>query len=199
MGLSKIFGFGEVKNQPKGINAGGLKGLNSLNRLPERQNAIEGVSAGLSAGGQAFGDLRRNIMPGLNASSRLQDLENARLRATGNLRENLRRRRVLGSSFAGDALARADAEFAGEADKIKAQATLQEAQVTSELIAKETQARVGAFQSVLNNLNFEAALAEKMTGAANQIMAQNARQEAAAKQANTSGVLGFGTRLFGLG
>lgn len=199
MSLGKIFGGGKVKFRPQGINAGGLSGLSSLSQSPERAGAVAGTSAAFGQGADNFRGLRQSITPGLNASARLRELENARLRTTGNLRDNLSRRRALGSSFATDALARADAEFASRADKIKAEATLQEAAVASDVIAKETQARVGQFQSILNNMNFEVGVAKGLTNVVNQQLAANARQEAGSFLGNTSSLLGFGTRLFGLG
>ena len=111
--------------------------------------------------------------------TRLQDVENRRSRAIGNLRENLARRRLAGSSFANDALARAEAEFAGVADQIRAGSMLEEIDINVRLLREETAAREQSIRAGIQELNLQADLgAALMSGVTTQLGA-NARLEAA--------------------
>ena len=91
---------------------------------------------------RALGDLdtlRSLVAPGSSRlrEARLADIANARSRSIGNLRDNLARRRVLGSSFGNDALVRADREFAELEAAVEAETTFQEIQGTLAIIGEE--------------------------------------------------------------
>lgn len=79
--------------------------------------------------------IRDRIAPGMSELRRvrLQEIEDARNRAVGNLRENMQQRRVLGSSFGQDALARAELEFGGAKERAAAESTLAEIEATRAL------------------------------------------------------------------
>jgi len=105
-------------------------------------------------------------------------LNNSKTAAIGNLRENLERRRVLGSSFAQDAFTRTNAEFAKQADAVTADSFLKSLDATQQLIGQEFTARRGQFQTGLDELNLEASTAATMAGKATEQLGANARTAA---------------------
>jgi hypothetical protein len=120
------------------------------------------------------------VAPGVSdlRASRLEEIENARLSAVGNLRDNLARRRVLGSSFGADAVTRAEAEFAKEKERVAAESFLQELELTNNLMQQEFTARRGQFQTGLDELNLEAQIATALAGKATDVLGKNAQVEA---------------------
>lgn len=103
----------------------------------------------------AQNELIADVRPGFGrlTEARLQQIENARSRAVGNLRENLARRRVLGSSFGRDALARTESEFAQQSERAAAQGFLQELDATNRLIQQRLNARQNTVQRELDAVN----------------------------------------------
>lgn len=192
-GASKIMGglFGgdeEVKTgfTPSGINAGGLKstfgpdGLVGISADANRMAAVNNIANTFGQQADQLGALRPLVAPGMSGlrSSRLGEVENARLNAIGNLRENLGRRRVLGSSFAQDANTRAEAEFAQQAERVQAETFLQELEMTQQVMQQEFTARRGQFQTGLDELNLEANLAAGLAGKATDALQKNSQVEA---------------------
>lgn len=188
-GLGKLFGGGQknptapLQNfQPTGINAGGLLTSNQGGNLgitasPERMGFVRDVSNTFgNLAGQLSG-LRAQVAPGMSAlrSNRLGEIEEARNRAIGDLRENLQRRRVLGSSFGADAISRAESEFAGHRERVAAESTLAELEMTNNLINQEFQAQRGQFQTFLDELNLQASVASGLATKSTEAMAGNAR------------------------
>lgn len=187
---NKVFGpnnsgsSGLTDFKPAGINAGGLTSSfdNSTGNIgitpsAERLGLVRNVSDTFSGLSGEFGQMRPMVAPGVSAlrASRLQEVENARQNAVGNLRENLQRRRVLGSSFGQDALTRAEAEFGQQKDRVAAESFLQELELTNQLIQQEYGARRSAFQTLLDELNLEADTATKLAGKATETLGKNAQ------------------------
>lgn len=150
-----------------------------------------------------FSGLQAQLAPGFGAITQaaITNLENRRRSAIGNLRENLQRRRVLGSSFASDALGRTEAEFAQQEAEIRAQAKMKEVGATEQLMARQVdlinqqaQARSNEFNVQLQQLNLEAQIATQISTGVSAIMAQNAQAQsqiiAGGQQAVASGILG---------
>lgn len=191
-GLSKLFGGKEEKPQapiqqfkPTGINAGGLSSSivgDNLRITPsaERLGLVNNLAGGFTGEADALAGLRGRVAPGFSdlRTSRLAQIENARQNAIGNLRENLARRRVQGSSFGQDALTRAELEFGKAKEQTAAESFLQELDATNQLIQQEFAARRGAFQTGLNDLNLQADVATKLASNASSQLGANARLEA---------------------
>lgn len=190
--FSKAFGSKGSKNPtaplqsftPPGINAGGLKatfgeGGVTVNSSAERQGLVSGLAGQSGAFANTIAQLRDMVTPGIGGltKSRLEQIENARLAATGNLRDNLARRRVLGSSFGQDALARAELEFGKEKERVAAESFLQELEATTQLVQQEFTARRDEFQTQLTELNLEATLASTLSTKATDALARNAQVE----------------------
>jgi len=162
---------------PVGLRTGGLsadvtKGVVDVTRSPELQGILKNLKdTSLNTAGE-LGALKSQLRPGFGAltESAVSNLENRRRRAIGNLRENLARRRVAGSSFGQDTLARAEAEFAKQEADIRAQTKLQEIDATNKLILQEGAAKLDAFNVLLSQSNIEAQLGANMAaGVANQL------------------------------
>lgn len=175
----------QINTALPGISAGGLIATASPQQVGVTSNANrQGIVGGLSGTFGEQADLlagqRALVAPGVSdlRASRLANVENARTRAIGNLRQNLQRRRVLGSSFGRDALTRAEAEFSQERDRVEAESALQELQLTNQLINQEFQARAQSFQTRLDELNVQADLAEGIRQSVASDLNQNAQLQA---------------------
>jgi hypothetical protein len=182
--------------KPLNINAGGLKSSFSGDRFTVGSNATRSRTVGnianafRSQAGELRG-LRARVAPGISElrSVRLNEIENARTRAIGDLRENLSARRVMGSSFASDALARAEAEFGKEKERVSAESFLQELEMTHTLIGEEFEATRNAFATHLSEMNVQADLATKLVSQASSQLGEATRlqMELAAKEAEGAG------------
>jgi hypothetical protein len=169
--------------QPSNINAGGLTsttgrgGVINVTPSAERLGFVSNISNAFGNLGGELSALRSRVAPGVSElrSSRLAEIEDARNRAIGDLRENLARRRVLGSSFGQDAISRAESEFAGQREKVAAESTLAELEMTNNIINQQFNAQRGQFQTFLDELNLQADVATKLAGKATDTMAANAR------------------------
>lgn len=188
-GASKLFGGDSSSASaplsnftPTGISAGGLtSGMDgnniSITPTAERIGMVRSLSDVSTGLGDSLRALRASVAPGMSdlRATRLGEIEDARRSAIGNLRENLQRRRVLGSSFGQDAITRAEAEFAGARDRTSAETFLQELEATNNLIGQEFNARRTAVQTGLDELNLEADLAAKLSGKSTDQLGANSR------------------------
>ena len=194
MGFNK--GGSKAKTKIFNIDAGGLrtgkKGrFITAESSPERSGLVQSIAETFPEQAELLSGLRGMVAPGVSAlrESRLTSSENARRRAIGNLRENLQRRKVLGSSFAQDALTRSEIEFAQERDRIEAESTLLELDLTQQLAAKEFEAKRSEFNTFLNELNLQADLASGIRQQATSEANANARLNA---ELNAAAAAGFG-------
>jgi len=162
-----------------GLSGSTQDGTFQLTRSGQLTNALSGVQGSLTGRAQGFRDLIPQTASGFGALTEagVNRLQDKRRRAVGNLRENLARRRVSGSSFGSDALARAEAEFAREEEDFRAQTGLQEIDTTMRLIDAATQADTQAAQTTLKQLNFESELGAKLSSDISQLMSRNAEMQ----------------------
>jgi hypothetical protein len=193
----KIVGEPQVgqleKFQPLGFAGGGLTGKVTdgtfeLSRTPELQSQIGGLQSALSKRALEFANLRKGltkdispIIGGLRTAG-VEAIRGRRRRTIGDLRENLQRRRVAGSSFGADALSRAEAEFAKEEAEFGAEVGVKEFEMEQQLLERnmqlldqETQANIESFNVGLTQSNLEAGLAAQISTAYSGIAAENAR------------------------
>lgn len=203
-GINKLFGpkKGEAQApltqfQFPGFNAGGLNasadksGNYTVSPSAERLGLVNNVAGQFGAQAGELGALRSRVAPGVSdlRAAKLAEIENARLNAVGNLRENLQRRRVLGSSFGQDTLARAENEFGQAKAKASAESFLQELEMTNNLLNQQYEASRNQFQTGLNEMNLQADVAAKLASGATATMGANARflSELNAKEAAGAG------------
>jgi hypothetical protein len=142
--------------------------------------AVNNIAGAFGNQADFLSNLRSKVEPGYNdlLRSRLDTLNNAKLSAVGNLRDNLQRRRVLGSSFAQDAFTRTNAEFGKQADAITADSFLKSLDATQQIAQQEFTARRAQFQTGLDEMNLEANLASGLAGKATDVLGKNAQLEA---------------------
>lgn len=192
---SKLFGGGKgssgatASDSFANINAGGLTSSVTgagdgrtigLKSSALRSGLVGKIAATFPDQARLLAGLRASVAPGMSAlrASRLAELENARRAATGDLRDNLARRRVLGSSFAQDSLTRSDLAFAQQKDAVEAESFLQELQLTQQLTQAEFEARRGEFHTALDELNLQADAATQLAAGATSQLGANARLKA---------------------
>lgn len=202
-GVSKLFSKSQpdpakpLKSfKPTNINAGGLRssfggGTLSLTSTPERQALVGGLAQTFGQRAGEFAALRSQVEPGFGrlTTSRLREVENARSRTVGNLRQSLARRRVLGSSFGDAQIAQTEREFAEQAERVQAESFLAELELTVGLIDQQFQAAAQGIQTFLNELNLQADVATNLATQATSEAGANARAlaELTAKQVSGAG------------
>ena len=171
-------GFTTGYTKPKGGKAGGI----TVSSTPERAGLINKVSGLFGKQAGEIAGLRPMVAPGFSAlrASRLAQIEDARNRSIGDLRENLTRRRIMGSSFGSDALSRADAEFSRLNDQVIAETTLQELEATRQLIGEQYQADRASVETFINNMNIEGDIALSLATGATQSLTQLAEAQSKA-------------------
>jgi hypothetical protein len=188
-GAQKLFGgssgsptAGLESFRPTGFQGGGFGtsfGSGGLTITPtaERLGLVGGLRDSFGGLAGELGGLRSRVAPGMSdlRAARLGEIESARSSAVGNLRDNLARRRVLGSSFGQDALSRAEAEFGDIKGKAAAETFMQEIEMTNNLINQQFAAARGQFQTGLDELNLEAGIASGLAAKATDTMGKNAQ------------------------
>ncbi len=167
--------------QPFGTSTPGFTGIFqdgnfNLTRNPLFNQALSGLSGGFQQQADFLrSDILPQVEPGIGGltTSRLAQIEDSRRRAIGNLRDNLARRRVLGSSFATDAIARAEVEFARESERVAAESFLQELDLKTQIAERAFQLEQQKFQTNIEQLNFEGELGARIAESATRAEAAN--------------------------
>lgn len=137
--------------------------------------------------------LRGTLTPGYSALREAASREVSKIRTEriGNLRENLARRRILGSSFGEDALNRAEAEMGDLAARTQVQSFLAELDANMKVLGFEFEQIGAALERELKELgitsNFAANMGQIISG--NQQFAQKVAAEEAAGRAKFFGTL----------
>ena len=140
-----------------------------------------------------FRGLRADVRPGFGrlTQSRVQAIRNAGRRTVGNLRSELQKRRVLGSSFAQNQITGTEVEFAQQEERARAESFLQELALTGELIKEEFSSSIEAVSTQLNQLNFETGIASGLATNASQLINQNLIAQAEARAAQQAAAESF--------
>src|SRR6185437_756114 len=160
----------QVNFTPPGFNAGGLSasfagnGYN-VNPSADRTAAVGNIANTFGQQTSALGNLGAQFAPGFSnlRQSQLAQISSNRTSAIGDLRQNLQNRRVLGSSFAQDAINRTSAQYDQQQQQVIAQTYLQELGAQQQLIQQQYTAARGQFQTGLDELNLEAGVASDLT------------------------------------
>lgn len=206
MSLSKIFGgagrklkkFRPVNVRSPGLNIDFEKvGRNQFDATFTRGEgvggALTGLTEGLAARSRAFGGLRERVRPGFGdlTRARVGAIRSAGQRTIGNLRSSLRQRRVLGSSFAENQLASAEALFGREEERARAEGVIGEIALESDLIGREFAGAVESAQTLLSQFNFESSLAAGLQQSATAALQNIAIARAQARSAQDAGIGGL--------
>ncbi len=207
--IKKIFGKSSGEQalanfQPVSFSSPGLSGTFKDNRFTLRRGEEAGAALGdirsLSqeqAG--AFRGLRDRVRPGFGelTRTRIDAIRSAGKRTVGNLREELGKRRVLGSTFASREIASTEAEFGRIEEQSRAESFLQELVLTGELIKEEFSAALQGIGITLQQLNFESALAANLSQSASDQLLAAAGASAEVAAARRSGNMELFMELFG--
>ena len=113
--------------------------------------------------------LRASVQPGFGRLTRAAQaaVDNARSRAKGDIKDQLARRRILGSNFGADALIRAEREFANLEDERVGTATVQEIALTAGLLDQEFRGLMADIQSQISELGLAASVGTALLSGAN--------------------------------
>lgn len=183
--LSQLSGNLNQYFTPLNFNAGGLQatyGPNGYTVSPDanRQALVNALYGGYNDAATAFGNLRSQWTPGESAlrNAQLASIENARTANISDLRANLQKRAVLGSSFAQDAQTRANLDFENQKNNVISQTYLQELDAQHTLINDQYTAATNAVSSKINELNLEGNLGQQLTTQAQDLFKQAAQLKA---------------------
>ena len=194
-GIGGIFGgatdtlFGnnipnELKN-PR-LTSFGAPGLSATYLSPENlqlergagiNESLSGISDAFMGASNQLGNLKPLVEPGFGrlTEAGVRAVRDARRASMGDLRENLRRRRVLGSRFGADDIARTNAEFAKKENEFRSQAFLQEMDMLKGLINDQSINAAKSFLSNLEQSNFETGIAAQMASGVTSVLSNNAQ------------------------
>ena len=172
--------------KPFGANTPGTSftadnGSFTATRSPETQNALTNLSKAFGNTATDFGKLRTQVAPGFGKLTEvgLRAVEDARLRTVGDLKQNLSRRRVLGSSFAEDDISRTNAEFSRVSEQIETENFIKEIEETRQLINDESAAATAQYKVLIDQGNFESSVAAQLAASATSVLGDLAKFEAA--------------------
>jgi len=153
----------------------------TVGRSPQVGNALSNLNNLSTGAASDLGALRPMLAPGFGrmTTEGVRAIEDQRRSTVGNLRENLGRRRVLGSSFASDDISRTNAEFAKKDAQFRAETTLQEIQATEQLITKQYETAIQGSQAIIAQGNFETKIGAELSRQYTSVMGELAKFEAA--------------------
>jgi hypothetical protein len=163
-GLSKLFGGkskGPVYTPPPlpSINAGGFQGKGGeVNITPERQALTDALGQQFLKEANAFRELGGLGVSGLRAL-RLKEVDDALRKAVGNLKENLAKRRIQGSSFGQNLLSQLEIEGGRQRERVVAESAL----ASLALVQKEAERRRAATEVKLQDLNMAKEIGLKLS------------------------------------
>ena len=199
MALGGLFGGGskkapQVNFTPPGFAAGGLLAQysgNGYNVTPtsQRSDLVGNISNTFGQQANDIGGIRSQFAPGFShlRQAQLNQINSNRTSAIGSLQQNLQNRRVLGSSFAQDAINRTAAQYDQQQQQVIAQTYLQELAAQQQLIQQQFTAARGQFQTGLDELNLEAGVASDLTTKATSSLAGAAETQAKLDAENAAG------------
>lgn len=194
--------------QPTGFSGGGLTATPEGNMMNissglGRSKLIKEIQALLGGQAQQIKGQLGEITPGFGrlTEAGLAAVANAResfsrnrRRIIGDLRSNLQRRRVEGSSFAQDALAGAESEMelrSREIDQmekqVRAESFLKEFAMKQDLMQRQFEKESQSLQVALGNMNFEATLGAQLSGGMMGAMQQSNALQAQLAMMNLQG------------
>jgi len=199
MALGGLLGGGgkkapQVNFTPPGFAAGGLLANfsgNGYNVTPtsQRSDLVGNIANTFGTQANDINTLRQQFGPGFSQlrQAQLNQINSNRNSAIGSLQQNLQNRRVLGSSFAQDAINRTAAQYDQQQQQVIAQTYLQELAANQQLIQQQYSAARGQFQTGLDELNLEAGVASDLTTKATSSLSSAAETQAKLDAQNAAG------------
>lgn len=163
----------------------------NLTRTSETSGLLTDLRSRLGDTTSALRDLRSQVAPGFGdlTQARVKAIRDAGARTVGNLRQELGKRRVAGSSFAEREISATEATFAREEERARAEAKVQEIALTDQLIAQEFDVGFQVLTALINQGNFEASLAADIQIGAENLRESRRTTNAQISQANSAGLM----------
>lgn len=180
------------------LTAGGLKSSFANNRLTvgstdQRRGLVNNLSNLFLAQGREFEGLRPLVKPGFGAltDARVSTLENRGASRLSNLRDNLARRRVSGSSFGQSLVQSEQRQLDQDIAETRARSFLEELDLTTSLIEKQYTSDLASVEAQLSNLNMEAQVGQALLGTAQSVLSNNAAIQSQLAVQNAQGIGAF--------
>lgn len=172
----------------------------NLTRSPEVQGSLQGISNAFKNQAGELQGLKTLVEPGFGrlTESGIRAVRDARRSSLGDLRQNLQRRRVRGSSFGADDISRTNAEFAKRENEFTSQAFIQELALSQELINNQAQAAANSYLQFLSQSNIESNMATQLASGVSSVLSNNARIIGEMSNSGASAMLKFGGDVAGL-
>jgi hypothetical protein len=151
----------------------------TINRSGETQGFMDRLLAGLGADEGSFRDLLSQIRPGFGRLSEAtqEQLRNQYAKRFGDLRAQLGRRRVEGSSFGNAELARLSLEEEQQARLAKSQALVEELKMTSDVLKAQSDTRNQALTTAFSQIQFEGNMGIQMQNMVMNSMNENTQAQ----------------------
>jgi hypothetical protein len=151
-------------NLATGMNPNGSAFAN-VDRTGETQGFMDRLLAGLGADQNSYQDLLSQITPGFGrlSQSQQEQIKNTYAQKYGDLRQQLAKRRILGSSFADADLQRMDLEKDQQMRAAAADSMVKELQMTSDVLKAQTDGRNQTISTALSQIQFEGNMGINLT------------------------------------
>jgi hypothetical protein len=147
-----------------------------LSRSPEMQGSLQGVSGAFRNQATELGGLQSLVQPGFGRLTQagINAIRDARRSTMGDLKQNLARRRVSGSSFGADDISRTSAEFAKKENEFASQAFVQELALSNQLVNDKATAAANSFMQFIQQSNIESSFATQLASGVSNVLSNNA-------------------------
>ena len=136
-----------------------------------------GVSNAYNTQANQLGALQPLVEPGYGrlTEAGIRAIQDARRATMGDLRQNLARRRVSGSSFAQNDINRTNAEFTKQQNEFASQAFTQELAAKQQLINDQATASANAYLQSIQQTNIDSQLATQLASGVTTVLSNNAQ------------------------
>ena len=171
----------------------------NLTRSPELEGSLSGISNAFQTQAGELGQLQGMVEPGFGrlTEAGIRSIRDARRSSMGDLKQNLARRRVSGSSFGADDVNRTNAEFAKRENEFASQAFVQEMAMSQDLINQKAQASANQFLQTLQQSNIESSLAAQIANGVTGVLSNNAQIMAGMSNTGADRLLNVGGTALG--
>ena len=172
----------------------------NLTRSQEVQDSLSGISNAFKTQAGELGGLKPLVEPGFGrlTEAGIRAIRDARRSSIGDLKTNLSRRRVSGSSFGADDISRTNAEFSKRENEFASQAFVQELALSQQLINDQATASASAYSTFLEQANIESNFAVTLSSGVSSILSDNAKIIGDMSNSGSSALLKFGGDIAGL-
>jgi len=184
-------GFNARFNDPQNLE---------ITRNQQLQDSLSGLSGAFRGQANELGQLKGMVQPGFGRLTQagINAIRDARRSTMGDLKQNLARRRVAGSSFGADDQARTSAEFAKKENEFASQAFVQEMAMSQDLINQQAQAEAKSFASYIDQANLETGFATTLASGVSAVLSNNAKIIGDMSNAGANALLGTAGQGLGL-